>query len=335
MSPEETSSQTKDTSGVRKSPMDREMTFLEHLEELRRCLIIGLMSVAITTVVCMVFFGTDLMNWLRAPAPMLYGLTPTESIMTQIKVSLIAGLFISFPILAWQIWRFVSPGLYFQERKYLKYFVFFAWVFFVAGGAFARYVMIPFFVTFFTAMTEQSNSFISGTQAIDYEELHEKIESGHYGKATIAGNYLILEPTEGRRLRYSPRGNLESALALTEVREKDIPIEWQNVPASLDNMWSLASYTSLAFWMLLIFGVVFDLPVAMSLLTIMGVVNHRFLIKHRKYAYVIILIAAAIFTPQDAFTMIIMAIPLTILFEVSIVASWWFRRKPVAESATP
>ncbi len=327
--PEEIALEDKDKAETKERPQDREMTFLEHLEELRRCLLIGLGSVGLTTTICMVFFGDDLMEWLRAPAPTLYGLTPTETIMTQIKISLIAGLFISFPILAWQIWKFVSPGLYKNERRYLGYFVFFAWFFFVMGGAFARYVMIPFCVDFFTAMTEQSNSYIKGTRSIDFGEFQKYLAEPDYTKVTLAGNYLILEPTEGTRLRYSPRGNLEGPFALMLVRDQKIPIDWKDVPTSLDNMWSLSSYTSMAFWMLLIFGVVFDLPVAMSLLTILGVVNHRFLIKNRKYAFVIILIAAAVFTPQDAFTMIIMAIPLTILYEISIAASWWFRKKPV------
>lgn len=309
---------------------DREMSFLEHLEELRRCLLIGIGSVGITTALCMLLFRQPLMDWLVGPVESLHALSMTETILTQFKISIVLGIFISFPILVWQIWRFVAPGLYKHERKYLVYFVVFSWIFFILGGGFARYVMLPFCVGFFETLTIKTNPYARGANAIDWEDFEAHLEETSYDSAILAGNQLVLVG-EDRSDRVAVRTSLDAALAVYRLGLAGIPMVRENVGTNLDNVWSLSSYTSFSFWTILIFGIVFDLPVAMSLLTIMGIVNHRFLSKNRKYGYLIILIMSAIFTPQDIFTMIIMALPLFVLYEISIVASWWFGRKRLKE----
>lgn len=305
--------------------MEGEMTFLEHLEDLRRCLLISLGSVAVITMLAFFAFRYPLFEWLVAPARDLHSLTPTETILTQIKISIIAGIFIAFPVVAWQIWRFVSPGLYRSERKYLKYFVVFAWIFFVSGGLFARYVMLPFCVSFFRTLTEDSNPYVRDSDRLSMEAF-EALDLEAVEEAWLAGEFIILE-VDGKRLRLKPPTLLGSMLALIEIHDAGVPVAERPVSTNIQYTWSISSFVSLSFWMLLVFGIVFDLPVAVSLLTMLGIVNHRFLGKNRKYALIIIMIVSAVFTPADVFTMMIMACPLYVLYEVSIIASWWFGRR--------
>lgn len=230
---------------------EKEITFVEHLEELRRRLIVSLAVILVFSIVAY-FFSERMINYFTRPLPGVYFFAPTEAFTVRIKVSLIAGLIASLPLVFYQLWMFVGPGLLKKEVRAIVPIIVSATVFFLAGGGFCFFYVIPAAV---------------------------KILLG-FGTA------------------------------------------------NLKPMISIDSYVSFAAMMVLAFGLVFELPVAAFILGRLGVIDHRFLAHGRRYAAVIILIAAAILTPTpDAFSQLLLAGPLYFLYEVSIVVLWLTCRK--------
>ena len=133
------------------------MTLVEHLEELRKCVIKSLLAVAATFAVCW-FFVEPLAEFLAQP---IYAVVPgkklaflgiTDPFIMYVKIAALAALFLASPIVLYQVWRFVAPGLYRRERLYAIHFVVFGSLFFTGGGAFAYYVAFPFAVEFLVNM---------------------------------------------------------------------------------------------------------------------------------------------------------------------------------------
>jgi sec-independent protein translocase protein TatC len=135
---------------------DIKMPLTAHLEELRTRLIRSLIAVGIAFVLCYQFVET-LMGWLIAPLKQLEAATKVqvigtglaEAFFTKLKVSFIAGIFLASPVIFYQLWKFVAPGLYEHERRYVKPFVFFGTLFFVCGAYFCYRLVFPTAFGFF------------------------------------------------------------------------------------------------------------------------------------------------------------------------------------------
>jgi sec-independent protein translocase protein TatC len=134
------------------------MSLLQHLEELRQRLIRALLALVVCSAVCL-NWAAEICRFLAAPiyrylppGSKLAVLGVTDPFMLYFKTALLAGTFIAFPALLWQLWRFVAPGLYRRERRWIGPFVAVGWLFFLAGGAFAYYVAFPFTVEFLLDM---------------------------------------------------------------------------------------------------------------------------------------------------------------------------------------
>jgi sec-independent protein translocase protein TatC len=239
------------------------LSFMAHLEELRARLIKSGLAVIAGFFACygfseqlFEFVSKPIKNALDKAGGHMQILHPLEGFMTDLKVSFVAGLVLALPVVLYQVWKFVAPGLYAREKRYVWPFVTAATVFFLCGASFAYWMVFP--VAF-------------------------PILFGYAGKGVL------------------PMPSKESAL--------DLPLQ-----------------------LLLSFGLVFELPVVVFFLAKMGLVTHRTLSKNRGYALVIILIAAAVLTPTgDPFNQLLMAGPLYVLFEISIVVARLFGPKPEPE----
>jgi sec-independent protein translocase protein TatC len=134
---------------------DVKLPLTAHLEELRRRLIRSLIAVAIAFVACYQFVE-PLMNWLLAPIKTLEGKDVqiigtglAEAFFTKLKVAFFGGIFVASPVVFYQIWKFVAPGLYDHEKRYMKPFVFFGTLFFVSGAYFCYRFVFPTAFGFF------------------------------------------------------------------------------------------------------------------------------------------------------------------------------------------
>lgn len=140
----------------KKSP--DEMTFLEHLEDLRKRLFYSFIAIVVGVIPAW-FFSKDLYSLLSRPVTQylpegtkLTFTSLTAPFMLYIKLSFLAAIFLTSPFIFLQFWYFISPGLYKNEKKYVVPFVFFTSIFFILGGAFGYFVAFPFACRFFLKM---------------------------------------------------------------------------------------------------------------------------------------------------------------------------------------
>ena len=221
---------------------DDKLPFTDHLDELRHRLIISLVGIGLGFAISY-GFSQQILLLLQRPMPTrLIFIAPTEAFFVNLKVAFYAGLFLSIPLILFQLWKFVAPGLYEHERRYSYPFLLISTVLFLIGAAFAYLVILP-----------------------------------------IALHFLI---AQGGEL-------------------------WQpNI--------TLSNYLAFCMRILLAAGLIFEFPVLMYFLAKVGVVTPEFLVKNRKYAVLVAFTISAILTPPDVFSQILLAVPLFLLFEVSI-----------------
>ncbi len=233
---------------------DARMSFFDHLTELRQRIIWSVVAIG-AGFIATIYFSDRIIKFLARPLDVkLAFLAPTEAFWVNMKVAMIAGLFLALPVVLYQVWAFVAPGLFPHERRYALPFVLVGTVFFALGVAFALWVVIPFAVTFLVGFGES-------------------------------------------------RG-------LTPVI-------------------SVGSYVDFVLKFSLAFGAVFELPLAITLASRLGLVTPQFLSKNRKYAILFNFIAAAILTPTpDVFNQVLMAGPLCLLYELGILSARIFGRRP-------
>lgn len=236
--------------------------FTAHLEELRKRLIVCFIAVGIGFVGAY-GFKEKLFQVLTAPLVRVMESGDTliftnlpEAFFTYLKVSFLAGLLLASPVILYQFWMFVAPGLYQRERRVLLPIVFLSTLFFLGGSLFGYFIVFPWGFQFFL------------------------------GFAT------------------------ETIRPLPSMRE----------------------YLSFSAKLLLAFGVVFEMPLVLTAMARLGIVSVDFLKKNRKYAILLFFTGAAILTPPDVITQIMMALPLILLYEVSIVGARIFAPKKPTEN---
>ena len=237
--------------------LTREMSFIEHLEELRRRLIWSVVFVASAFGLCWIAAG-DLLEFAKAPilaansAVLLTLSRPQDIVSLNVKVTLVASLFLSAPFVLAQAWLFISPGLYPHERRYAVPFVLLASMLFLAGGAFGYYIAFPTALRFLLAWIVESHL----TPIIDTVE-----------------------------------------------------------------------YFDLFFMILVAFGLSFQIPAIVFVLSRIGLVDARFLLAKLKYAAFVSVVIAAVLTPTtDPGNMLLLAGPMLALYCAGIVVAWAFGR---------
>jgi len=234
------------------------MSFLEHLEELRTRIIRALWGAGIVFALSL-SYSNRLWTAVCQPAaaalktlgyePSLYAVDPMEGFMIiWFKLPLVVSIFLASPWVLYQVWAFISPGLYRRERRWAVPFIFTSAGLFILGGLFAYFVVFRFGLTFLLGVGQ--------------------------------GNYVK-------------------------------PI------------CTVTHYFDLFVNVILGVGLVFELPVLIFFLTLLRIVTPSFLLKHSRYAILIIFILAAIVTPTpDAFNMMLVALPMCLLFFVGIFAGY-------------
>jgi sec-independent protein translocase protein TatC len=238
------------------SPSLQEMSFLEHLEELRSKIIKVLLGILAGTAIC-VFFADAivqviLLHPLRSLGLKAQVLSPYGIVMLYMESVLICGIILSMPYTLYCLWTFVAPGLLPKERQYISRIVFFTSFCFFAGVAFGYFVLLPAALNFFASF---------GTQHIDL-----------------------------------------------------------NI--------ALDQYISFMLALLLGAGLVFELPMISFFLSKMGMLTPAFMRKYRRHAIVVIFIISAIVTPTpDMITQSLLALPMFVLYEISILVSKYSQKK--------
>lgn len=250
-----------------------QMTFWEHLEELRGRILKALLAFAVGAGVAW-FFREQVLVWVTTPfvtawsqslegeRPALHFPAPASLFIAYLRLALMAGFVFALPVIFYQIWAFVAPGLYARERRFALPFVFSSTFLFVGGGYFGWRVAFP-----------------------------------------VAFKYL---------LDFSGM-----------VRHGDIAIK-------IEPTVMVGDYIDFVLRSLIAFGAVFELPVLVFFLAVAGIVNHTHLIKFARYFVVLAFFIAAIITPPDIMSQFLLAIPLCVLYVLSIGIAWLIGRNKAA-----
>jgi sec-independent protein translocase protein TatC len=235
--------------------------FTSHLDELRKRIIICIVAVAVGFLGSY-FFAEQIFDILikplqaELPPDSMFIFTGLpEAFFVYLKLSLFGGILLASPVLLWEVWCFVAPGLYDQEKKYVYPFVIFSTLLFATGVSFGYFVVFPIAFKFFMGYSSE-----------------------------------IIKP-------------------LPSIKE----------------------YLNFSCKLLFAFGVVFELPLFTLFLAKIGLVNEKMLRSKRKFAILGIFAVAAILTPPDVVSQILMAIPLLVLYEISILVAKYFGKKEEEE----
>jgi sec-independent protein translocase protein TatC len=247
---------------------DTQLPLTEHLAELRSRIFKILISWAIGFAICW-RFSEVIFGWLLRPAVEALGpgggtlqaIAPTEIFFTYLKSSLLAGFVLSLPVVFWQLWAFVSPGLYASEKKVAVPFVVASTALFAAGASFGYFMVFPLIYKFFAGF---SSDFVHSA-------------------------------------------------------------------------WTMREVFSLTTRLFIAFGVGFELPVVVFFLSASGLVQPRQFISGLKYAVLLAFVFAAILTPPDVVSQIMLAVPLVVLYLLGVVVAYVFslRRKRGSAVADP
>ena len=239
------------------------LPFTAHLEELRSRLITCFIAVGVGFVLSYGFkeelfkiLLIPLLSVMKAGEELIFTGLP-EAFFTYLKVAFLSGLILASPVLIYQFWMFVAPGLYKKERSALIPIIILSSLFLIGGSLFGYFIVFPLGFKFFLGFSN--------------ETIHARL--------------------------------------------------------------SIKEYLGLASKLLLAFGIVFELPIVITFLARLGIVSVDFLKKNRKYALLLFFIGAALLTPPDVVTQVMMALPLMVLYEISIVGARIFGRKKTEDDA--
>lgn len=236
---------------------DQKQPFFSHLTELRNRLLVAVIAFGVALVFTYAY-KEEIFNRLMHPFVMVMPkgssfifTSVTEAFMAYLKLSLVAAVFVASPVILYELWMFVAPGLYEKEKKYVLPFIIFGSALFVTGALFCYLLVMPSLFRFFVA---------------------------------FGSDFVMPMP-------------------------------------------SLKEYLGLAIKMLVMFGLMFELPLLVYYLAKIGVIRYDTLARKRRYAILGIVVISAVMTPPDVVSQMLMVLPLYGLYEVSIVIARVFGRK--------
>lgn len=264
---------------------ERRMPFLDHLGELRDRIRNSVIAIFASAVVCYIF-RLRIFGWLALPLfsafkkaealgvkGQIVFLNPMERFMVYLKTALVASLFLASPVIFYQLWAFIAPGLYKHERRWAVPMILAAVLLFAGGGLFCYHFVLPAGYEFFM------------TTGLDKSEIDQL--------GTVSALFQNIQP-----------------------------------------FISMDEYYGLTLMLLLVFGVVFELPLVLSVLSLLGVVSAGSLWRFNRYAILLFAIAGAILTPGDLVVgQLAMAGSLTVLYNLSILFALVVQRKRKATDA--
>ena len=242
-------------------PTEKRLPVIEHLRELRTCLIRSCVALSVSAALSL-YFTKDIFRILQKPLlenlsleSTFIATSPLEAMITYLKVGLLAGVFIASPVILHQVWRFIAPALYAREKLLGATFVTVATLLFVGGALFGYFIIFPVGFKFFVSI------FV------------------------------------GTDIQFLPQ---------------------------------MKDYLGFVTKMLLTFGILFELPLVLVSLSLMGVVSHHQLRSWRRYIIVLAFLVAGVLTPgPDILSQLLMALPLLVLYELSLLTIWLIGKKKV------
>ena len=393
------------------------MSLFEHLAELRSRLVKCTIAVLVLGVASLIFakpiFGLLMRPVLRALPPGGQNLIYTsgiEEINVLMKVGLYCGIFLTTPVILWQIWGFVSPGLFEKEKKMAAPFVLFGSLAFMTGASFCYFMILPTMFQFLlndedstelsqkldkARMVEQDAlRFLrigDGSRADDIvkaagTELTDAVASVSTKGITVQETVEVTAELEGlgrltdayqqgigpssrsvvrkvlderqKAVEAYNKGDLRGASKSLDDAAVILAGVGTSQSAAVGGLWNLEKQLahgksiydaknwtrpmltmreqlSLVLLLLLAFGIIFELPLVMSVLGMVGLVKAKFLMKYQRHAFIVCLILAAVITPTgDAVNLALMTGPMVLCYELGVIAVWLIEKRRAKQAET-
>ncbi len=294
-----------------------QMSLGDHLEELRRRLILALIGIVPILVTALVF-GKPLLALLIDPlrdelrqASQPSGLLatgPFETFAVYMQISLIATVIVGSPWMLYQLWKFIEPGLYSNERSFVHILVPLSTILTLSSALFLYFVILPVILAFFINFGSQLGQ--SATPTIELPP----------GIVLPSVPVLAGDPPDPQMGQQWVNTDLMQLRTVVPKRDGELAIIGSELVAGagITQQYRVSEYIKTVLNLALAFGVGFQTPVIVLLLGWAGIVERKTLAKYRKYAVAVCTVAGAILTPADPLSMMLLAIPLYILFELGM-----------------
>jgi len=332
-----------------------EKPFLDHLEDLRQMLIRIGATLAISTILCFAFH-TKIFDLIKVPAQMpvanisegvmlwdrldLITLSPPEFIILMLKLSFYSGVIITFPFTVYFLFQFLLPGLREAEKRAVIPGAMVGFFLFLVGVAFAFFLAAPIALKFFYVFENERISNIDPTREAMEKPVHTfslvgvegiryaPLKEGESAPAADGGPVSETDADEGSlspEMRAEIRGMIRDSFATIEA--SNLALRYDETRGLLvvvetkggRSVYRIGDYVSFILRLVLVFGISFQMPVVVSILVKLDLLTARVMRSTRTYAWIIILVAAAILTPPDLATLVLLGGPMIILYEICIV----------------
>jgi sec-independent protein translocase protein TatC len=299
------------------------MSFGDHLEELRKRILLAL-AFPIPAAILLYFISDTLIQWLLLPLfevlnanglpAHVQQLSPPEAIMTRFKLSIIAALILSAPWVLWQAWKFIGPGLYLHERRFVRLLVPGSAVLTVLAVAVTYFAMLPLMLRVLVAVGVAMNV-KAPPAAIDPRAL----EIIKQNPPMMVLEFPPESPQPGEVFVIWPE--MKRFVAVLDETGKVIVLDAPRLsPGTVTQDFRLTEYINFVLMFLLGAVIAFQMPLVVLLLGWLGLVSSKWLRANRKYALFICAIVAAVVTPSaDLISMLVMMLPLYGLYELGII----------------
>ncbi len=315
-------------------------SFLDHLEELRKRIIVVLISFIVLTAGAY-FFKEQIYLFLTEP---LKGLDVTimhikvyDGFLAFLKISLYTGIVLSFPVILMQLSKFILPALYNHEKKWYYRILGVITVLFFLGAFFAYKILAPMSLNFLINYTKE--------QEKKQEQQAEKDKSGEKKKypndiikPLLAVNDKLAAINE--QVKTVIKNNRHDQQQLVDINKnlalvyKDFNLINEHISKlkpknrrTIESNLSISDYFDWILLIILMIGVIFQLPLVITMLAKIGLVSDISLGKFRPYALILILVTAALITPPDLISQVLVGVPVYLLYEVSIFLARIIRKR--------
>ncbi|HWE01298.1 MAG TPA: twin-arginine translocase subunit TatC [Tepidisphaeraceae bacterium] len=315
------------------------MTVGEHLEELRLRLILSISGLFVAVLACltfservMVFFCAPLTRQLvkHDIAPQVYYSNLTDPFMTYLKITLISAAAIAGPWIIYQVWLFVSAGLYPHERKMVTRYIPLSVTLFITGLVFVYVLVLPLSIKFFIEFSSTLSIRLDATSdqvatKVPYQVpvIHGDVKSAHWG------DLWFDDKTDKLKIALPIHGDAD----VGHFHIRSIPFGPETMMTPII---TIGDYIDLVLTFMLTFGVAFQLPLVLLAVVSIGIVDITFLRQKRKIIYFAMTVASAFLAPGDIVTsMLALLIPLIVLYEFGLVLIVFAgKRKPIETPIT-
>jgi len=302
-------------------PASYTMSFGDHLDELRRRIFLAL-AAPLPLFIIVFLFSDTLIEWLLLPVfevlrqhglpTDLQVLSPPEFLLTKLKLSLITAVILTAPWMLWQLWLFTAPGLYRHERRFVRFLLPGSFILIIVGEALLYFVMLPLMLHVLVMFATDIR--------IDSELPPDRQQT--YQRLLAAENPRILtahpeSPAPGDVWFKLPEQKTYIALRNDAGAVEPVLVTPQTAGA-ISQAFRVSFVINFTLILMLGIAIAFQMPLVILLLGWLGLVSADWLRARRKYALLVCALLAAMTTPADAVSMIIMLIPLYALYELGI-----------------